>query len=257
MTRKALIIGYQGEEHPDKSKGELDYLSGVATDIRKYGEYLHELKGGAWEWSEIETLTAPTALRVRRAIGEMSDADYTVVVFSGHGDFDMRVNNEELAINKRECIHANDLLTGAERALYILDCCRVPEHEREHMTDSLSKSLFSMEADDSHLRAAYRAKFDVQLEASAKGDIFVYACSVGESSSDLNAKYGGRFSYHFLDAASGHDDLDVNEVFLKGKEALMNDGRPNKQTPCITQPRGMRPSFPFYLSGAMSNYERV
>lgn len=237
LEKRALIFGYAG------ISGDENYCAGVLKDIENYKNYLKSFHGGCWEDSEIDSCNDVSKDSLLKAIAEVSQTcDYSVVIFSGHGQYNSDYEETEIEINNSETVLEHELYTVCDRQLIILDCCRKPT--KILIQDSINKSLsFGMESFSVLDKDYYKSEFDRQLNSSVKGEIKVYSCSVGQFSSD-NSEKGGVFSYSFLKNAVSDEDLTVSELFFKTKKYL--EGRA-EQIPVIEKPKsGM--SFPFYIA---------
>lgn len=115
MIRKALIIGCD-----NTASGS---LKGPSHDLKKMRDYLASCAGGYWFDSEIKTLLNPTKLQIREAISRMKGADYTLVVFSGHGGIAKETGFQYVEVLDGD-LQIHDLFTSAARQLLILDACR-------------------------------------------------------------------------------------------------------------------------------------
>lgn len=236
LTRFALIIGYPGEIN-----GE-NYCEGVLTDVSNYTNYLESIHGGAWEDNTIYHKIDISKKELESYISYMSRFDYSVVIFAGHGEYSEKYKQTILQINENECILENELQTGTDRQLIIMDCCRVKS--KALVEDSFYKS-FSLESKINQDRLLYKMRFNQLLEKSMHDLIKVYGCSVGESARDLGKK-GGLFSKNLIDSASGNNDLSIYKAFVKAQNIVVTYSR-NKQNPDIERPRS-GVSFPFYIS---------
>lgn len=238
ISKRALLIGYPGE------KGEKNYCeNGVNADISNYTRYLTSLNGGAWETNEIISVKNIASTNLRKYILFLGDFDYSVVIFSGHGEYDIAKSTTMVQINKNESIAVEDLFTRCERQLFIFDCCRSIPRPLQEAEDSYY--FASNEADYRQLRNAYKEKYDLYLRKSEKGIIQVFSCNIGEKSQDWD-KSGGMFSYNFIQSAKGNTDMSVKDVFdIAGQKVIRASG--NKQHPQIYRPRSGE-TFPFYIA---------
>ena len=186
MERKALIIANPG------LIGQEDYLSGVNKDVEQYTAFLLSPEGGSWTEDEIQILRKPPALTLRKAARQLQDADYALVVFSGHGYQNdapiLNLGNDEM--DSRELLRLR-----APRETLILDCCRKARPLREVRT--LAKSI--MEAATPLNPRRCRWVYDKMIEQSATGIIELCACTRGEYSYDRPT--GGLYSYNLIDSA--------------------------------------------------------
>ena len=236
LSKFALIIGYPGEP------GEENFCEGVYTDVETYERYLKSIHGGAWNDDEIHSELNISKRELKNWIIYLSNFDYSVIIFAGHGEFNSIQHQTEIQINKYESILENELISQTERQLIILDCCRIKS--RSLVEDSVIKS-FSIENSTQLDRDIYRAFFNTKLEKSVHDLIKVYSCNIDETARDLGRK-GGLFSKLLIDSAEGKDDLSIFKTFSKAKDLVVKQSI-DKQHPQIEKPRSGI-SFPFYLS---------
>lgn len=236
LSKFALIIGYPGEP------GEENFCEGVYTDVETYERYLKSIHGGAWNDDEIRSELNISKRELKNWIIYLSNFDYSVIIFAGHGEFNTIQHQTEIQINKYESILEDELISQTERQLIILDCCRIKS--RSLVEDSVIKS-FSIENSTQLDRDIYRAFFNTKLEKSVHDLIKVYSCSINETARDLGIK-GGLFSKSLIDSAKGKENLSIYKTFSKAKDIVITQSR-NKQHPQIEKPRSGI-SFPFYIS---------
>ena len=174
MNRKALLIGSPG------NKGSDSYLGGVARDIQNYDRYLRSAAGGSWYASEIQTLEYPTTSEVRQAIRPLESADYSFVLFSGHGYYDAKRNSTIACLCRDDEIDSSELRKGCTRHTLVLDCCRVVER---HVLaeDTIAKADQAPRKLDA---AECRYYFDKQVLSSPRGLIVLHACAIDETAGD-------------------------------------------------------------------------
>ncbi|MEX3693847.1 caspase family protein [Paraburkholderia sp. BR14263] len=165
MKRKALLIG--------NTSG----LPGVKHDLERFSRFLQSNRGGAWRPGEIVVMVRPSLADLKRTITQtkLSQPDYVVVMFSGHGGYR---RSTQLEINRSgDLIDERELQELAPRQLNIYDCCR------DLMTETVQKS---MEAAALALDSAsgVRQKYDDRIMQAAEQQALLYSCRVGESSID-------------------------------------------------------------------------
>ena len=236
LSKFALIIGYPGEPE------EENFCEGVYTDVENYERYLKSIHGGAWNDDEIHSEINISKRELKNWIIYLSNFDYSVIIFAGHGEYNLFHQQTEIQINKRETILENDLMISTDRQLVILDCCRIKS--KTLIEDSVIKS-FSAEDFSDVDRFLYRNIFDIKLSESVQDFIKIYSCDIGESARDLGRK-GGLFSKSLIDSAKGNENLSIYKTFSKAKDIVITQSR-NKQHPQIEKPRSGI-SFPFYIS---------
>lgn len=238
LSRRALIIGYPGEI------GDKDYCkTGVNADITNYKQYLTSLHGGAWESDEIDAVKNITKDELQNYLLFLGNFDYSLLIFSGHGGYNIYTATTEIQINKNESVSVDDLFTDCERQLFIFDCCRsIPEKMQKLLEKSVN---FATTESYTDIRDIYKAQFDSYLKNSTKGIIQTFACNITETAQDWGAR-GGMFSYHLLHSARGDQDMSIKDVFeIAGQKVIKSSG--GRQHPQLYRPRSGE-TFPFYLA---------
>jgi len=175
VKRKALIIG---------SSPAGDPLGGVSRDVENWKAFLVSNSGGAWdEDSEIEVIDGElTIARVLEAKGEMSGADYGLIVFIGHGyveDDVMGLPETFLIVNDEEVMSERELNPRTPWYMSVMDCCRKYEQVEEVVQVRKAASLEEIAA------APYvRQLFEQTLLRAEKGWVKMYAADLHQSASD-------------------------------------------------------------------------
>lgn len=236
MKRIALILGYTG-------KGE-EYCEGVGRDISNYKNYLMSLHGGAWKEDEIQScfnVTKKSLLDCIESAG--SEYDYALIIFSGHGCYNLERNETVIWINDNEAVYESQLETSCLHQLTILDCCR---KYPEVLNKSIIREQYFSAEDGSYgsNREIYRNKFDKLLSESVEEHITVYACSRNQYSND-DSEFGGDFTVSLLRNASGKNDLTIFGTYKKAKQEMESGGK--KQVPQIKKTKKGN-SVPFYIA---------
>jgi hypothetical protein len=119
MKRKALII-YCDNTPPSKK------LDGPPKDNNNYRRFLTSNYGGAWEPGEIESIQNPTINEVAEVINHMNGMDYTLTIFTGHGD----MQKDNWGSWQQYCqvldgeITVHNLKSDSKKKTVIIDACR-------------------------------------------------------------------------------------------------------------------------------------
>jgi hypothetical protein len=114
MIRRALLIGAPGPANTSR------FLPGVAKDFRNYQRFLRSPSGGAWTDDEIVRAYNPTRTALLAQVRHLR-ADYTLIVFTGHGGTDPSSNRPFLEINfLGEHVWLDELVTLARQQLVVL-----------------------------------------------------------------------------------------------------------------------------------------
>ncbi|WP_395055607.1 caspase family protein [Polaromonas sp.] len=241
MNRSALIIG-----SPDAD------IPGVKQDMVAYRQHFESQLGGAWYPHEIETLESPGDLVVRQKLEMMKKADYSVVVFAGHGSHPTRTGTTKVLLRPGVEMDVNILKLGAPKHTLIVDCCR--KLNRQIILDSvMAKSASFSEA---RSMVDYRRYFDLAVQNCSTGLVTLFSCDIDETAQDLST--GGLYSVELLAYArqweeqrnrgsgESHRVLQIPDAHeaAKVKVIIASGGR---QTPQIEKPRSS-PYFPFAIS---------
>ena len=249
MKRKMLIIANPGERDAE------NYCEGVNQDVTRYHRFFTSIQGGAGKPDEIKTLIRPKPREVDLALSELKSAEYSMVIFCGHGY--SRKNGTTMVELYKDCDYdSNNFKQGAERHTVILDCCRAVY---EPVTESvLNHYEFRASADHSPALQHARAVFDDAVQQCPCGLAVLYACSLNETAED-NEETGGVYSHALRSAA-----LRLSETLPASKTASIvrvhNDAAQavrretgDHQNPTITKPRS-EPYFPFCVSSSTASY---
>jgi len=116
LTRKALLICCPG------IRGN-NYIAGIEKDITDFDRFLRSPQGGLWNKDEIIPLSDPNEKELLPQIETLAGYDYSLVVFSGHGE--SVKGTTMLALRGNDAVDAIKLRRGSNRQTVIIDCCRV------------------------------------------------------------------------------------------------------------------------------------
>jgi len=202
MNRKALII-YCTETDSGP-------LTGPKMDNKNIREYLKSDVGGQWHDDEIISLENPTIGKVRRCITiEFDNADYSFIVFTGHGCIDETDNQDYLEVVDGD-MPLSTLISPAPRQALIIDACR---GYYNRVTDSLQKKFSNVnEYFSGHPDT--RAIFDRAVYQAEEGLSVLYSASANQSSLDTNR--GGAYLYSLLSICKEWEKV------AKGKDVYMD-----------------------------------
>lgn len=206
MNRKALIIYCT-----DTNSGE---LTGPKMDNENIRKYLKSDVGGQWYDNEIISLENPTIGKVKRCIAnEFDDADYSFIVFTGHGGIDETDGQDYLEVVDGD-MSLSTLLTNAPRQTLIIDACR---GYFRRIPDSLQKSFSNVyEYFSGHPNT--RIIFDRAVSQAEEGLTVLYSASANQSSLDTNK--GGAYLYSLLSICKEwEEDVKGKEGYLDLKNA--------------------------------------
>ena len=244
MKRQALLITNPGEP------GASNYCEGVNRDAESYRAFLKATFGGAWYGHEIEHLPRPSVAQLRLALQKLRAADYGLVIFSGHGEYEASKKATVLELRSGEEIDSAELRAGATRQTLILDCCRAIAPESRRI--AVYAEALEKRAEDR--TAECRRYYEERISDCASGLCILWGCSVGETAGDDKSR-GGYYSLSLLDEAESwakNNDVNVSESYsilsvVQAHDAATPRVRQlsgNRQNPTIDKPRS-GPYFPF------------
>lgn len=208
MKRRALIVFCDNTE-----SGK---LSGPKADNNNLRKHMTSQLGGDWYDSEIVSLNNPTKRQVLLAMrNHNGEADYSFVVFSGHGFINTNDNDEQYIELQDESVSIKILINSARRQTLIIDACRgyYPE------TQLFSKGLTGIF--DSHKpRTSIRELFDHHINNCEEGLSILYAASENQTATDSNQ--GGAYLFSILKACELWSQHDTKRQKFSIKDAHKN-----------------------------------
>jgi hypothetical protein len=237
MIRHALIIG-----SPD------DQIKGVYDDMRNYRRFFESANGGGWYPHEITTLECPSSELVKQHLAAMRNADYSVVIFAGHGYYSTARRCTMLELRKADHIEDYALKVGSPKHTLIIDACRVVIRDTQ-----LKQAMEAVVArfDTANLVGS-RLMFDKAVQASAPGLATMYSCALNETAGDIPGT-GGRYSSSLLAASEDWAGSTLSGVLsVSGAHeravpgTVLHSG--GRQNPVGEFPRSV-PRFPFAVKG--------
>jgi hypothetical protein len=255
MTRKAILIGNNtGYQAPT-------FLKGVDFDLRNYYGYLQSGVGGGWNKDlEIKVLHNKGRRDILSAINTCF-ADYSFVVFSGHGYIDSSDGLTRICVSDG-IITEDELNTQLTRQTLILDCCREVTRISKGLGDAFEKAEGRTLSEGGQVGRRIidaRKKFDAALSASSAGIFTGYACSVDETSGD-NPTMGGVFSTALLNVGKRFGSVDRDKISLTIRKATIaasqnvtNDPFSNQIPTHKTNPQKMELTAPFAITNKKMN----
>ncbi len=186
MIRKALIIYCTNTES--------GRLTGPRADNTNYINFLKSPLGGNWSSSEIMTIENPKFELLQRVLREhMANANYTFIIFSGHGGIGIEDRKQYMEIDDRD-ITIGDLRTDANRQTIIIDSCRGLYSIVENLTKAMDEVVsFSGQAHST------RQLFNDAVMRAEEGMTILYAASTNQSALDTNK--GGAYLVSLLAVA--------------------------------------------------------
>lgn len=233
MKRRALIIYCNQTESGN--------LSGPIADNTNLRNHLLSKLGGEWNNDEILSLQNPTKVQVENAIKyHISNADYSFVVFSGHGCIRVDHNYTQYLEIADSDISIRSLFTNVKRQTIIIDACRgymIPS------TETFSKGFRGI-TDHFIGKPSTRDLFTQHVLACEEGLSIMYAANQNQSAAD--SQKGGAYLFSILKVCEIWEDQDkdntvfpLNVAHSKGTVYMRNNFS-TIQEPTIEPERRMR-----------------
>lgn len=188
ITRKALLIGAPGG-------GNSIYLAGVSRDLNATRAFLMSPEGGAWYDHEIIVFPDADINSIGYEVQRMF-ADYSIVLFSGHGFSDL-TGNRFLSLSNGNYFYDRELLNKSPRQLVVIDSCRKvlpqlgigdPMEEWSHF-----------DANQNYLIKARKA-YDFWIKNTPHGRLIIH--STEHDNYALDTRDGGIFTQTLLQVAN-------------------------------------------------------
>lgn len=238
MNRKVLIISNPGEIGAD------NYCEGVKKDVLNYTNFFKDTYGGAWFDSEIISLERPTKQKLDSYLAQIDAADYSIIVFTGHG----YMNDYDTIIELKDGEEYNTKYLAKSGRTLILDCCRkkynpMPDTVLAEFANKLQKRSM----DDA------RKYYEEEILKCGKQRLVLYSCDEDECSND-DSRNGGYYSYNLLKIARnwyenrGYTSFPMTLTMVQAHEQTKNylKGIIDNQTPQIEKPRE-EPYYPLAI----------
>lgn len=198
MIRRALIIYC-----PNTKSGRLE---GTVYDNKNYRNFLKSNLGGDWRDNEIISLENPTSLIVRKAIQLLNSADYTFIVFSGHGYINTNDSRQYLELTDGDITTFN-LRSNALRQTLLIDACRGFYIPQQPVIKGFSDTYENFTGSQST-----REIFDRALIRADSGWTILYAASENQSALDTGG--GGAYLLSLLEITEAWYNTDRKSNIL-------------------------------------------
>ncbi len=208
MKRRALIIVCTDTGG--------DILYGPIADGRNAVNLLTSRLGGHWiSNEEIKVLHNPTIREVRISVRSfLAKADYSFVLFSGHGFIDPQENNDQFLELLDYNISIRELVTRVKRQTIIIDACR---GKYSPIAEEITKGLG--EIGDVLTGDPYTTRqiFDRAVLSCEEGISVLYSASQNESA--IDSPSGGAYFYSLMKTCERWGLSPNNQSILNLREA--------------------------------------
>jgi hypothetical protein len=173
MIRRALLISGETTIVP----GFKD-LPGTLVDLHNYKVFLESNLGGNWDPTEIHTLNSPYLQDIKDEVNDfLNGADYTFVVFSGHGGTNRLHNNLVYLTLFNEQVPLTVLRSNAPRQAMLIDACR----DYDDIEPIMRRTNMLLEARNFSTGPSTRGLFESAVKECSEGIIPLYASKENES----------------------------------------------------------------------------
>jgi hypothetical protein len=244
MIRRALIIHCN-----DTESGELD---GPLQDNLNFRNYLTSSLGGNWYNKEIRSLQNPNPTQVAREInGFLNGADYTFIIFTGHGFINTDDRNRQYVELSNGDIPISNLKTTAKRQTLIVDACRGFFSPSRELTQPLGDVFEHYTG-----KRETRKIFDNAVIKAEEGWTILYAASTNQTA--LDTEEGAAYLLSLLKVAENwgntnkeHNILPINVTHKRAK-AYLSENFDTIQVPRKNAEK-RKNHFPFAVKTTMIN----
>ena len=213
---------------------------GAEEDVIRFKRFLTSKIGGAWndDGQEIEAFINPTNQQLVAPMMDAADADYSFILFSGHGNHPpnrMDPLFTILALADGE-LRARDLDPRNGKALIIVDACRRFARLPAPILTFLAENTRIAAREPS--RKAYRDFFDHAVNTCPQQVTYLFACSLDQFAYG-NRTHGGLYCRTLISTAieweraqqSQGTYLTVANGHHRTRQRVLQTGTPTQQTP--------------------------
>lgn len=193
MKRAAILI--EASAVPGQK-----FLPGAVKDLNIMKDWLTRNEGGAWEPSEIQTLSNPKWSDLLPRLNLCKTVDYFFLAFSGHGDH-LKVGSSSVSrimLTATDLIEVTKLNVGFNKGVFLFDSCREVVTMMSLATESIETRVKKFAS--ATPRATFRKLYDEQIASAAPGVISMYSCAQGSVAGE-NAD-GGYFTAGLIGAGN-------------------------------------------------------
>lgn len=237
MKRRALIISCDNTQS--------GRLPGAKADNINMRNFLTNSLGGNWHDSEIVQLNNPLRNEVLKAVKiHLSRADYSFVVFSGHGYVDVLKNHQYLELLDSN-IPLKALRSLSHRQTMIVDACRGFNINEDLLQGfGLGETIHHYTGSKST-----RVLFERFVRNGYRGLAVMYSAQQGQSSMDTprgGVYISSLIKSAFIWAGTRNNDSGISLLGAhnRAKQLITNEYSWANQSPVIID-ENRRPHFPF------------
>lgn len=238
MIRRVFLIGA-----PLDDKSGVFYR-GVLADANNFNRYFQSAVGGAFMQSEITYLENPRWAILQRVIQQR--ADYSILVFTGHGYYSTNQNLPVVNLNSKERIPVSEIRKNifANKKLIIVDSCQAFQEDYESF-EGIGDPGYMNFTSTLPLNQA-RMIFNRELSSTPDGHQTLYSCSPGETS--VLTSTGSVFTNSLLTNIQDWSARRTDSTLMKAAQAFKISERHLQvrrlnQTP-VLKVSLTRPNFP-------------
>lgn len=212
MKRKILIVTNPGK------KTDINYCAGVYRDAENYINFFKEPFGGYWSDSEIKYMDKPSLKSLDYEFQKACRAEFSIIIFSGHGWYSSQSLSNILQINDDQQIDSNALKAHTKKRIVILDCCR--EVYNEYILEN-KEQLFSKGLEGVPLLNAQKCKklYNKAIDESPMQLIVSNAAGINQTAGDDSA-IGGVYSSNLISFTRKWSNQRAKEIDLRSQFAL-------------------------------------
>ena len=232
MKKRALLIGAPGGINSQ-------FLNGVAADLHYMKKHLISPQGGGWRDNEIITLKNATLKQIKSTFNEL-DADYTIILFSGHGSTDKYRRRLLHLTNGESLVDTFFLKLHSSRLLVLVDACRVFSPAINGF-GTLSDEAYS-HFEGNYLQLEYaRRVYNNWIRNTSPGKVIIHSTDHLNSALDMGT--GGLFTSTLLGYATNFKPIGkkcsgFDIISIGNKAALTISKNGYSQRPTIVHKEG-------------------
>ena len=245
FKRKALIIGYDAEDHPNEPT-----LHNIEDDFNKYKEYLMSPKGGAWEDEDeikvFNNVPLSFLMDMRENIKD-EKPDVALIIVTGHGLYSKECCCRKFQLNKDEKVCEKNLVGIAPKEIFIWDSCSNIVSERIQISEKLTKQEINKIIKPEiyvNAKRIYEEKCNICKPQCTR----LYASKINTSAQDED---GGVYTSALLEVAENNSEIDIYNAHYEA-EKIVKDvtirSPYGMQEPSILFDKGIKHFLPWAIN---------